>query len=87
MARDGVGRFVVLEGGEATGKSTQTKRLVERLRDRGHDVVATFEPGDTGLGTDLRAVLLHGDAPVDPMAEALLLAADRGMYAMKPAKS
>lgn len=78
-ARD-VGRFVVVEGGEATGKSTQASQLAARLRNEGLDVVETFEPGATPLGARLRELLLHGDDPVDPIAEALLLAADRAQH-------
>lgn len=73
-------RFVVLEGGDATGKSTQAARLAERLRERGLDVVVTFEPGATALGSSLRALLLNGAGPVDPVAEALLMAADRAEH-------
>ena len=73
-------RFVVLEGGDATGKSTQVERLAARLRSEGYDVVTTFEPGATALGARLRALLLDGDGPIDPVAEALLMAADRAQH-------
>jgi len=76
----GTARFVVLEGGDATGKSTQVARLADRLREGGREVVATFEPGATMLGARLRTLLLEGDAPVDPMSEALLMAADRAQH-------
>jgi len=69
--------FIVLEGGDASGKSTQARRLADRLRSRGRDVVETFEPGATPAGAAIRALLLDGDGPMDPMTEALLLAADR----------
>ena len=69
--------FIVLEGGDASGKSTQSRRLADRLRPRGRDVVETFEPGATQAGAAIRALLLDGDGPIDPMTEALLLAADR----------
>src|SRR5919109_899076 len=72
-----MGAFVVLEGGDASGKSTQARLLADRLRYRGRDVVETFEPGATEAGAAIRALLLDGDGPVDPTAEALLLAADR----------
>src|SRR5918996_1327766 len=72
-----MGAFVVLEGGDASGKSTQARVLADRLRSRGRDVVETFEPGATEAGAAIRALLLDGDGPVDPTAEALLLAADR----------
>ena len=74
------GRFLVLEGGDATGKSTQVERLAARLRERGLEVVTTFEPGATPLGRRLRALLLDDHEPVDPVAEALLMAADRAQH-------
>ncbi len=73
-------RFVVLEGGDATGKSTQIERLAARLRESGLDVVETFEPGATPLGARLRTLVLDGTEPVDPVAEALLMAADRAQH-------
>ncbi len=69
--------FIVLEGGDASGKSTQAGRLAARLRSEGRDVVETFEPGATQTGAAIRALLLDGDERIDPMTEALLLAADR----------
>ena len=72
-----MGAFVVLEGGDASGKSTQARLVADRLRSAGREVVETFEPGATEAGAAIRALLLDGDGPVDPTAEALLLAADR----------
>ena len=69
--------FIVLEGGDASGKSTQARRLADRLRGRARDVVETFEPGATQAGAAIRTLLLDGDGPIDPTTEALLLAADR----------
>jgi len=76
----GPGRFVVLEGGEGSGKSTQAEIVGARLRAAGREVVATFEPGATALGRDLRRLLLHSEAPLDPRAELLLLASDRAQH-------
>src|SRR5689334_7970179 len=73
------GRFVVLEGGDGSGKSTQRDRLVHALRGRGLEVVATVEPGGSPLGAELRRLLLDG-GPVDARAEALLMAADRAEH-------
>lgn len=73
------GRFVVLEGGDACGKSTQVGRLVARLR-ANHDVVETFEPGATVIGRRIRTVVLDGHEPIAPAAEALLMAADRAQH-------
>jgi dTMP kinase len=71
------GRFVVLEGGDGSGKSTQAALLVERLRDLGRDVVLTFEPGATEAGAAIRTLLLHAAESINPLTETLLLAADR----------
>jgi dTMP kinase len=72
-----MGALIVLEGGDASGKSTQARLLADRLRSRDRDVVETFEPGATQTGAAIRAVLLDGDEPIDATTEALLLAADR----------
>ncbi len=75
------GVFVVLEGGEAVGKSTQVRLLVDRLRATGREVVATFEPGATPVGAVIRALFLDRSAgPVSARAEALLVAADRAEH-------
>lgn len=77
MATSGV--FVVLEGGDGCGKSTQAKLLVSRLRDLGREVVATREPGATEAGAAIRSLVLGG-CDLDPRAEALLIAADRAEH-------
>ena len=77
------GRFIVLEGGDATGKTTQAGVLATRLRDQGREVVQTFEPGGTALGGSLRRLLLDGEATVEPEAEALLMAADRAQHVLE----
>lgn len=74
------GRFVVLEGGDGSGKSTQSSLLASWLREHGRTVIETFEPGAGAVGAVLRDVLLHGPAPVTPVAEALLMAADRAQH-------
>jgi dTMP kinase len=76
----GRGRFVVLEGGDGSGKSTQARLLSAWLRQQGVEVVETHEPGATPLGRGIRALLLDGDAAVGPRAEALLMAADRAQH-------
>jgi dTMP kinase len=77
------GRFIVLEGGDATGKTTQAALLATRLRDQGREVVQTFEPGGTALGGSLRRLLLDGEGTVEPEAEALLMAADRAQHVLE----
>jgi dTMP kinase len=72
------GCFITLEGGEGTGKSTQTAGLTERLRRSGLEVVATREPGGSPGAEEIRALLVAG--AVDrwsPTAETLLLYAAR----------
>src|SRR5215510_12899991 len=72
------GRFITFEGGEGTGKSTQAKRLAERLKAHGLGVVLTREPGGSVGAEAIRHVLLSGAAkPLGPHAEALLFAAAR----------
>jgi dTMP kinase len=74
------GLFVVFEGGEGAGKSTQVTRLAQALRERGFDVLVTREPGATELGKRIRALLLDPASSVSPRAEALLYAADRAHH-------
>ncbi len=71
------GCFMVLEGGEGVGKTTQWRRLADRLAAAGHDVVALREPGGTSAGDALRAVLLDPQSALTPETEALLFAASR----------
>jgi dTMP kinase len=74
------GRFVVLEGGDGSGKTTQVARLAATLRARGIPVLETFEPGAGSIGKVLRELLLHGPDVIAPMTEALLMAADRAQH-------
>ncbi len=78
----GGGFWIVFEGGDGVGKSTQIDLLSEWLRtaDAGaRTVVTTREPGGTPLGVELRQAIMHGDH-VEPHAEALLYAADRAHH-------
>ena len=74
------GVFVVFEGGEGAGKSTQVQRLASALRAGGHDVVVTREPGATDLGSRIRQLVLDKAEAPTPRAEALLYAADRAHH-------
>ena len=73
------GVFVVFEGGEGAGKSTQVTALADALRAEGRDVVVTREPGATDVGRRIRSMVLDGD-DLSPRAEALLYAADRAHH-------
>ena len=69
------GRFIALEGGEATGKTTQAGLLAERL-----GAVLTREPGGTEVGERVRELVLDPAVRVDFRAEALLMAAARAQH-------
>lgn len=75
------GRFITFEGVEGSGKSTNVASAVTYLRSKGIDVVQTHEPGKTGLGDEIRNVVLRTrnehDEPVSPMAELFLMFASR----------
>lgn len=81
------GLFVVFEGGEGAGKSTQVDLLATALRARGRETTVTREPGATGIGQQIRSLLLDRAAGegrhaehLTPRAEALLYAADRAHH-------
>jgi dTMP kinase len=70
--------FITIEGIEGSGKTTQLPHLVAFLENRGHDCVVTREPGGTGIGEKIRAILLDPTSSnMDPRAELLLYVADR----------
>ena len=73
------GKFITFEGGEGVGKSTQAKRLAERLERVGIPVVVTREPGGTPVGEDVRQLILK-DRPTDPVTELLLFSAARSEH-------
>jgi dTMP kinase len=72
------GRFITFEGGEGAGKTTQVRRLAERLRLLGREVVETREPGGSPGAEAMRHLLLAGIAkPLGSDAEAMLFSAAR----------
>ena len=83
------GTFITFEGGDGSGKSTQIKMLVEKLKSMGEDVVLTREPGGTVLGEQIRNILLANEnAEMSAMTEAMLYAAARAQHleeVVKPA--
>ncbi|NSC23110.1 dTMP kinase [Streptomyces albus subsp. chlorinus] len=75
------GFFLVLEGGDGAGKSTQVEALADWIRAKGHEVVVTKEPGATPVGKRLRSILLDvSSSGLSHRAEALLYAADRAEH-------
>lgn len=73
------GAFIVFEGGEGAGKSTQERLLAEHLLAQGCHVQRSREPGGTLAAERIREILLDpASAGLDPRAEALLFAAARG---------
>jgi dTMP kinase len=72
------GCFITLEGGEGAGKSTQARRLAERLQALGHRVVVTREPGGSAGAETIRALLVTGATDRwSPITETLLMYAAR----------
>ena len=75
------GLFVCFEGGDGSGKSTQSRLLRDWLTGEGHDVVLTYEPGDTPVGRELRRIVLSPETGVlADRTEALLYAADKSEH-------
>ena len=84
-----MGAFIVLEGGEGSGKSTQARLLHQRLRREGVPAVLLHEPGGTTLGEQVRALLkAERRSSMSPLAELLLFSAARAQFvedALQPA--
>ncbi|QBX55078.1 dTMP kinase [Nocardioides seonyuensis] len=75
------GLFVCFEGGEGAGKSTQSRLLAEWLEQQGLTVLLTFEPGDTGVGKELRRIVLDpATGELSARTEALIYAADKAEH-------
>lgn len=74
------GAFIVLEGPDKSGKSTQAKRLVAALGAAGLEAVHTREPGGTSLAEAVRRVVLDPALKVHPLAELLLYEAARAQH-------
>lgn len=69
------GLFIVFEGVDGSGKSTQARRVA-----LARDALFAFEPGDSPLGVELRRWLLDAAVPMDPETEALLMLSDRSHH-------
>ena len=76
-----IGVFVCFEGGDGSGKSTQSRLLGEWLRAEGYPVVQTFEPGDTEVGRQVRRIVLDpATGELSDRTETLLYAADKAEH-------
>jgi dTMP kinase len=75
------GKFITFEGLDGTGKSTQMRKLAEKLRAAGHRVMETREPGGTATGEKIRRVLLDSKTEgLSPMAEMALMFGSRAQH-------
>jgi dTMP kinase len=75
------GFFIVLEGPEGAGKTTQARALADRLQAAGHRVLLTREPGGTAIGEQIRQILLdHANSAMLAATEALLYSAARAQH-------
>ncbi len=77
---EGSGVWITLEGGDGSGKTTQSNLLADWLADAGRTVVRTREPGGSEVGQLIRDIVLHHRGDIAPRAEALLYAADRAHH-------
>ncbi len=74
------GKFIVLEGPDRCGKSTQAKMLYNQLVARGKEVLLTREPGGTPTAERIRQIVLEPGLDVRPLAELLLYEASRAQH-------
>ncbi len=74
------GFFITLEGIDGCGKSTQLEMLADALHRRSFDVVTTHQPGGTAIGQNIRALMIQEHNRLAPLAELLLLMADRAQH-------
>jgi dTMP kinase len=86
---EGAKLFITLEGIEGCGKSTQARRLANRLEDNGIPSLLTLEPGGTSVGQHIRRILLSSrNRNLPPLSELFLYEADRALHVatvIKPA--
>lgn len=75
------GLFITFEGPEGGGKTTQIKRLATSLRNLGHRILITREPGGTRFGEQIRKILLHQHKKgLDPRTELFLYLGSRSQH-------
>jgi dTMP kinase len=74
------GKLIVFDGAEGVGKSTQIRRVADRLTAAGTRCLTVREPGGTPVGDDIRAIVLHSAHELAPSTEALLFMASRAQH-------
>jgi dTMP kinase len=74
------GKFIVFEGPDRSGKSTQANLLSEYLTGKGFGVLLTREPGGDSVAEDIRKIVLDPAHKVSPMAELFLYEASRAQH-------
>ena len=74
------GLFITFEGADGCGKTTQLNLLADYLKNKGHEVLITREPGAKGLGEKIREILLNYDGVVSDRCESFLFLADRAQH-------
>lgn len=82
------GKFIVIDGPDGCGKTTQIKMLSNFLKTEGLDVIATADPGGTAIGDKIRKLLKYGSEGIDVTTEVMLFMASRAQLAsevIKPA--
>lgn len=72
--------FIVLDGPEGAGKSTQAQMLYKYLKNKGYDCVLTREPGGTKVAEMVRKIILSPKLTITPLAELLLYEAARAQH-------
>lgn len=76
-----MGYLITLEGGEGSGKTSVLKLVADALKQQGHSVVCTREPGGIDIAEQIREVILdRSNTSMDPRTEALLYAAARRQH-------
>lgn len=71
------GKYIVIEGADGTGKSTQAQLLVDYLNSKGIKAVMTQEPGGVPIGEELRTIIKNGTLERDPWTNVMLFTASR----------
>ena len=71
------GKFIVLDGPDGSGKTTQLKLLAKDLKSNGLDIVIVADPGGTTIGDKIRKLVKYGSKGIDVKTEVMLFMASR----------